>query len=85
MSHSKTKKRGKSYFMDKKYAFVKKYIVGCILCGKQGYSPKILSPDFDDVLAHNRITKTELLENFDCLELDNSGVCHECGKKNALD
>ena len=78
MSHSKHKKRGQSFWLNEKFPFARKFIVGCIACGKEGYSPKILEPDFADASASNRLAKMLLMENLNCLEVDGLGVCREC-------
>lgn len=78
MSHSKLKKRGQSFWLNEKFPFARKLIVGCVVCGKEGYSPKILEPNFAEASTNNRLAQMLLVENLNCLEVNELGVCREC-------
>ena len=83
MSHSKLTRRGRSLYLEKWNPSAKKYICTCALCGKQGYSPAILEPDF--VSAPGKLQnleryaiREELIKTLCALPLD-AGTCMAYG------
>jgi len=86
MSHSKLTRRGRSLYLEKWNPSAKKYICSCALCGKRGYSPAILEPDF--VSAPGKLQdleryaiREELIKTLCALPLDAQGRCEDCAAK----
>ena len=79
MSHSKFRKKGKSYYLDSWNPKGKKYIIACSRCGTKGYSPNILNADFEDTMEKEAI-KDSLMAILDPIYLDEYGYCTQCSR-----
>lgn len=81
MSHSKSRKNGKSLYLDNWNPSAQRYIHVCYLCGRKGYSPAIEEEDFLNSLERKAIYK-ELTRMFaSSLRLDNLGRCDDCARQ----
>lgn len=77
MSHSKMTKRGRSQYVDSWNPRAKKFIVGCAACGRTGFQPHILDPEFPQDAEH-RFIRESLEKILEPLELDDAGLCAVC-------
>ena len=81
MSHSKSRKDGKSLYLDNWNPSAQKYIHVCYLCGRKGYSPAVEENDFLNSLERKAIYK-ELTRMFaSSLRLDSLGRCDDCARQ----
>lgn len=81
MSHSKSRKNGKSLYLDNWNPSAQRYIHVCYLCGRKGYSPAIEEEDFLNSLERKAIYK-ELTRMFaSSLRLDNLCRCDDCARQ----
>jgi hypothetical protein len=55
----------------------KRFINTCSACGRQGYTPQILEPDFVTDLV-KRTMRDVLLKNYEALPVNEHSLCAEC-------
>ena len=80
MSHSKYRKFGRSYLLERR-GKSEKYINTCAVCGSRGYDPSV---DVDNLTqAGDEIRYRELMRIFPPLALDELGRCTDCARLEA--
>jgi len=77
MSHSKWRKFGQSYWLERSGSY-KKYINTCIVCGAKGYDPVI--EDAEHKENKKSVIFREMMKTLSALALDEIGRCADCAK-----
>ncbi|MBP5404528.1 MAG: hypothetical protein J6Y74_01070 [Clostridia bacterium] len=80
MSHSKWRKFGRSYTLERR-GKSEKYINTCAVCGSRGYDPNVDTENFARSLDETRYR--ELIRILPPLALDALGRCEDCARLEA--